>query len=161
VNPAIRQSLDKLGAFRLPDLAEYLGDNVLALQTPEIQAFLIRTSLLTRLCAPLCNVVMGRQGSQDVLVFLERAGLFVRSLDPEMRWFKYHTLFSSFLQEQLRKTCQSASFIEVHRLAADWYRKQGLFEEAMHHFIAANEYGLAAEILDSWSSLITDAPHDG
>jgi LuxR family maltose regulon positive regulatory protein len=158
VNPAIRQSLDKLGAFRLPDLAEYLGDNVLALQTPEIQAFLIRTSLLTRLCAPLCNVVMGRQGSQDVLLFLERAGLFVRSLDPEMRWFKYHTLFSSFLQEQLRKTCQSASFIEVHRLAADWYRNQGLFEEAMHHFIAANEYGLAAEILDSWASrLIADA----
>lgn len=158
VNPAVRLSLHKLGAFRLPELAEYLVDNVLALQSAEIQAFLIRTSLLTRLCAPLCDVVMGSQGSQEILVFLERAGLFVRSLGPEQHWFKYHTMFSSFLQEQMRQTWQREAIIEVHRRAAEWYSEQGLFEEAMHHYIAANQYGLATKILELWSSrLIADA----
>lgn len=158
VNPTVRQSLDKLGAFRLPELADYLVDNVLALQSPEIQAFLIRTSMLTRLSAPLCDAVMGCPGSQEILMFLERAGLFVRSLGPEQQWFKYHTLFSSFLQEQMRQTWLRADIIEVHRRAADWYGEQGLFEEAMHHYIAANQYGLATEILETWSSrLIADA----
>ena len=158
VNPAVRLSLEKLGAFRLPELADYLVDNVLALQSPEIQTFLIRTSLLTRLSAPLCDTVMGSVGSQEILVFLERAGLFVRSLGPEQQWFKYHTLFSSFLQEQMRQTWQKAEIVEAHRLAADWYREQELFEEAMHHYIAANQYGVATQILETWSSrLIADA----
>jgi len=158
VNPAVRQSLEKLGSFRLPELADYLVDNVLALQSREIQAFLIRTSLLTRLSAALCDAVMGSAGSQEILMFLERAGLFVRSLGPEQQWFKYHTLFSSFLQEQMRQTWPKAEIIAVHRLAADWYHEQELFEEAMHHYIAANEYGRATQILEIWSSrLIADA----
>lgn len=158
VNPLIRQSLEKLAGFRLPELAEYLVDNVLALQSEQIQAFLIRTSILTRLCAPLCDAVMLGQGSQETLVFLERAGLFVRSLGPEQHWFKYHTMFSSFLHEQMRQTWAKEAIVDVHRRAADWYSEQGLFEEAMHHYIAANQYGLATKILEVWSSrLIADA----
>src|SRR3546814_19441781 len=84
------------------DLAEYLTDNVLGLQPPRIQQFLRQTSVLTRLSAGLCDEVTGWQDSQSILLFLERSGLFLRCLDSELSWFKYHTLFSSFLSEQTR-----------------------------------------------------------
>lgn len=158
VNPSVRTALGNLGSFRLPELAEYLADNVLSLQTPEIQEFLLRTSLLTRLCAPLCDAVTGHPGSQEILLFLERSGLFVRRLDAELHWFRFHTLFSSFLEGQLRLLSRD-TILEVHRRASDWYWTEGLFGEAIHHAIAANERGLAADILTAWSSSLVAGAH--
>ncbi|MES1262857.1 MAG: AAA family ATPase, partial [Peristeroidobacter soli] len=86
-SPQVRRSLVDVGDYRPRELAEYLADNVLALQTPEIQDFLRRTSLLGRLSASLCQAVTGRADSQELLLKLERSGLFVRSLDSDLRWF--------------------------------------------------------------------------
>lgn len=157
VSPSVRRTLGELGEFRPPELADYLADNVLGLQAPAIQDFLRRTSLLTRLCAPLCDAVMGRPGSQEILLFLERSGLFVRSLDSERRWFRLHSLFSTFLQEQLRQTAEDAG-LDIHRRAMIWYRDHGHFEDAAYHAVAACDYSLAADIMDPWfSRLVADA----
>lgn len=158
VNPSVRQGLSGLATFRLPQLAEYLADNVMAMQTPEVQAFLRRISPLTRLSAPLCDHVIGAGGSQEMLLFLERSGLFLRSLDPEKHWFRLHSLFSRFLQEQLRQSSEEA-VLEVHRLAMDWYRREGTDEDAMYHAVAAREYGQAADIMDLWSSRLIAEAH--
>ena len=83
------------------ELAEYLADNVMSLQTARIQEFLLRTSLLQRLSAPLCEAVTGFDDAQSLLEQLERSGLFVRALDSDTRWFKYHGLFSSYLVDSL------------------------------------------------------------
>ncbi len=149
-SPTVRRALSDLDTFRPPELAEYLADSVLLQQSPAVQEFLLRTSLLTRLCAPLCDVVTGMHGSQQMLKFLERSGLFVRSLDSEQRWFRFHSLFSSFLQEQLRQLSEDA-ILEGHRRAARWFRNQALFEEAMHHAILAREYALATDIMEAWA----------
>jgi LuxR family maltose regulon positive regulatory protein len=156
ISPLVRQSLSDLGAFRPRELAEYLADNVLALQPEEVQAFLLQTSLLKRLCAPLCDAVLQRDDSQQTLQSLENSGLFLRSLDSGLYWFKYHTLFSSFLAEQLRE--QSPERVaEIHRRAADWYRNNGHFEEAIHHAIAIRDHSFAAAALDTWATqLIMD-----
>lgn len=152
VRPSVRRSLGDLNAAQLPELAEYLADNVLVLQPREIQDFLRRTSPLTRLCAPLCDAVTGKHGcSQEVLLFLERSGLFVRSIEAEGCWFRYHSLFASFLQEQLRQFSQDAT-VEVHRRAMCWYVEHGLHDEAIYHAVAAREYAQAADIMDEWSS---------
>src|SRR3546814_4754506 len=116
------------------DLAEYLTDNVLGLQPPRIQQFLRQTSVLTRLSAGLCDEVTGWQDSQSILLFLERSGLFLRCLDSELSWFKYHTLFSSFLSEQTRSE-DPALLDTVHRRAADWFYARGMHEDAIHHAI--------------------------
>jgi LuxR family maltose regulon positive regulatory protein len=152
----VRRSLGDIGTYRPRELAEYLADNVLTLQPPRVQEFLLRTSLLTRLSAPLCDAVMGWHGSQDTLLQLERSGLFLRSLDSELHWFKYHTLFSSCLSEQLRNVSED-SVAEVHHRAAEWYREKGLYEEAIYHAIEVGDYSFATDILDLWSSrLIAD-----
>lgn len=156
-SPSVRQSLSDIAAFRPRELADYLADNVLGLQSAEVQDFLRRTALLRRLCGPLCDAVLEREDSQQMLLALERGGLFLRSLDSDNQWFKYHTLFSSFLAEQLREQ-GTETVRQVHERAAWWFADNGLYEDAMHHAIAARDYSLAADVLDTWSTqLIMDA----
>jgi LuxR family maltose regulon positive regulatory protein len=148
-NPAVRKSLGDLAAYRPRELAEYLADNVLTLQRPRVQEFLLRTSLLQRLSGPLCDAVTGWHDSQEILLELEKTGLFLRSLDSDLSWFKYHALFSSFLAEQLRG--QSDDIVrEVHERAADWHLSQGMYEETVHHAIAARKFAMAADVMNIW-----------
>lgn len=155
-SPAVRNSLADIGAYRPRELAEYLADNVLSLQTAPIQSFLRRTAVLPRLSAELCNFVTGRQDSRNMLLLLEGSGLFLRGLDSELSWFSYHPLFSSFLIEQVRSTTPEA-LTEVHELAARWFNTAGLHEDALHHAIAARNYGFATDIMDRWAdSLVAD-----
>ena len=160
VSPQVRKSLGDLDDYRPRELAEYLVENVLSLQPPQVQEFLLRTSLLNRLTAPLCDLVTGWSDSQEMLQQLERSGLFLRALDSDLHWFKYHALFSSFLAEQQR--AQSAeTALEVHRRAARWHLGQGLYEEAVHHFIACRDFTAAADTMNVWASRLTASAHLG
>lgn len=154
--PAVRESLGDLSLFRPRQLAEYLADNVLSLQPEEIQDFLLMTSPLVRLSGPLCDAVMDRANSQEILVGLEKSGLFLRSLDAGMEWFSYHTLFSTFLVEQLQEHRPEAAR-RIHQRAASWFQEHGYFEEAIHHALATGDFALSADCLDIWATqLIMD-----
>lgn len=156
-SPSVRQALRDGAGARPRELADYLADNVLSLQPERVRTFLLKTSLLRRLSAPLCDAITGWQDSQSMLLYLERSGLFVRSLDSELQWFKYHTLFSSFLAEQLRLTHPDV-LADIHASAATWYDLDGQHEEAMYHAVAARDYAYAADIMNRWAShLIPDA----
>jgi len=78
-------------------IADYLLDEVLSRQPPEIQDFLLKTSVLDRMNAPLCNVISGRSDSQLILDTLDRANLFIVPLDNRREWFRYHHLFAHML----------------------------------------------------------------
>ena len=152
----VRKSLSDITAFRPRELADYLAENVIDLQPGPIQRFLRETALLKRVCAPVCMAVTGRKDAQKVLCQLERAGLFLRSLDSEEYWFKYHTLFSDFLARQLLELDPDRAFA-VHREAARWFAAHQHYDAAMHHATTAGEVVLAAGILDEWAGrLIMD-----
>lgn len=157
-SPSVRRSLADLGAHRPRELAEYLADNVLALQAEEVQSFLLHTAPLRRLSGPLCDAVLGRQHSQAVLLGLERAGLFVRSLDAAHRWFGYHALFASLLEDQLREEAPD-KLRETHLRAATWFSKHGMLEDALHHAVACADHALSADLLDQWSSRLVALGH--
>lgn len=157
INPAVRRSLGDFSSSRPRELAEYLADNVLALQAPGIQDFLLRTALLTRLSAALCNAVTGHKDSQKILLTLERSGLFVRSLDEHASWFEFHALFASFLRDQIYSRSESVA-LDVHQRAAKWHLQNGHHEETIHHAVACHDFSLAADTLSQWSSqLVADA----
>ena len=139
-------------------LAEYLADNVLAMQPEDVQTFLLQTSLLGRLSAELCDAVTGRSDSLQVLRELEAAGLFIRALDAEQRWFKYHTLFSEFLAEQLLEQEPEAG-ARIHKAAAEWFASHQLHEPTLHHALAVRDYDLAARTLDQWAEHLIPAAH--
>ena len=80
---------------------DYLAEEVLARQEPEIQEFLLRTSILERMNGSLCDAVMGDSDSAARLDYLERANLFVVALDDERGWYRYHHLFADLLRVRL------------------------------------------------------------
>src|SRR5260370_17059825 len=58
-------------------ILDYLLEEVLRRQPPSVQTFLLHTSLLERLSAPLCDAVLQQTDSQAILEFLDRANVFV------------------------------------------------------------------------------------
>src|SRR5512139_154142 len=145
-------------------ILDYLLEEVLANQPLEIQYFLLNTSILERLTAPLCDAVilptadlMDNEGSpgsgmfyhesSSILDYLERASLFLLPLDDERIWYRYHGLFADLLQARLLQS-QSGRLHELHQRAAAWLVRNGLVEDAMDHALAAEDFDMAAEILE-------------
>ena len=127
---------------------DYLVEEVLERQPESVQSFLLRTSILDRLCGPLCDAVLpGSSASgQATLEYLEHANLFIVSLDNERRWYRYHHLFAELLRQRQQK--QAASTAELHGLASQWYEDNGLELEAFHHAAAANDIQRAERLID-------------
>src|SRR6266704_189711 len=113
---------------------DYLVEEVLGQQPESIQTFLLRTSILDRLCGPLCDAVLltpsgtGRATLED----LERANLFLAPLDNERRWYRYHHLFADLLRQRLHQSTASSpgdaesQVNALHIRASVWYEDHGL-----------------------------------
>jgi LuxR family maltose regulon positive regulatory protein len=77
---------------------DYLVEEVLNRQPEGVRSFLLETSVLGRMCGPLCDTVTGRPEGQAMLERLEHANLFVIPLDDERLWYRYHHLFAEVLR---------------------------------------------------------------
>lgn len=143
-------------------LVEYLLEEVVGQQPQHVQSFLFSTSILERLCGPLCDAVLGaEQGPQDVsetrpapahpsasiLEELERTNLFLIPLDDERQWYRYHHLFRDFLRGRLDKTRPEYA-PALHRAAAEWYAANGLLEEAVRHALQTRDWDYAADCVE-------------
>ncbi len=126
---------------------DYLLEQVLNRQDPAVREFLLQTSVLEGLAAPLCDAVVGTNGAaQAMLDTLERANLFLVPLDDERGWYRYHHLFSDLLRLVLEQTHPGLS-AELHRRACRWYEGQEMLSEALHHGLAAEDMELVANIV--------------
>ncbi|NJN44963.1 MAG: hypothetical protein HC806_09750, partial [Anaerolineae bacterium] len=96
--------------------------------------------------APSCNALPDLRGGQGILEQLERENLFVTSLDPDRRWYRYHHLFREFLLGKLRRENQEL-LTRLHQRAGDYYELQGELEAAFSHFIHAEAPLAAARVL--------------
>jgi LuxR family maltose regulon positive regulatory protein len=109
------------GSSRL--LKDYLFEEVFARQTRQEQTFLLTTSILERMCAPLCEVLLSsHSGSGEILKKLEQANLFVVALDEEGIWYRYHHLFGEFLRNRLDKE-DPGRIAALHRAASSLTNK--------------------------------------
>jgi len=113
-------------------ILDYLVEEVLDRQPGEIQAFLLKTSILDRLTASLCDAVTGREDSQALLTQLERANLFLVPLDDDRHWYRYHHLFADLLRGRLKQNWPEQLPV-LHRRASEWYEQSGLLSEALSH----------------------------
>jgi LuxR family maltose regulon positive regulatory protein len=125
---------------------EYLISEVFERQPAEEQAFLLKTSILDRLCGSLCDAVAGRSGSAALLDRLEHANLFLIPLDQSRTWYRYHRLFAELLRQRLRSSAILAE-PELHRLASQWFAAEGLLAEAIQHALAAADWDGAAALI--------------
>src|SRR5499427_9265913 len=126
---------------------DYLTGEVLAGQPEHVLRFLLETSVLERLCGPLCDAVTGRTGSQEMLEELDRANLFMVPLDEVRHWWRYHHLFADLLRTRLEREWPAA-LPGLHHAAAAWHEKHGFADDAVRHAIAAGETGWAARLVE-------------
>lgn len=126
---------------------DYLIEEVLQQQPERIQTFLLRTSILDRMCGPLCEAVLlnPTASGQETLEYLEHANLFIIPLDNERRWYRYHHLFADLLRQQFSQSVASPAY---HIRASQWYEDNGLELEAFQHAAAANDIDRAARLIE-------------
>lgn len=127
-------------------IADYLTEEVLARQPPEVRTFLLRTAVLGRFSAPLCEAVTGTGGAAELIETLERQNLFVVPLDDRRQWFRYHRLFGQLLLSLLTRA-EPGAMPALHQRASDWFAGHGDPAEAIEHALAAGNSGAAVELI--------------
>jgi ATP/maltotriose-dependent transcriptional regulator MalT len=135
-------------------IVDFLAEEVLSRQPPEIRQFLARTSILGRFCAPLCEAVTGTPGAAGIIDMLERENLFVVPLDETRQWFRYHHLSAQVLHTELTRT-EADLVPELHRRAGAWHRGSGSVGEAVSHALAAGDTAEAVDqIAHTWYAYV-------
>ncbi|HEY2295880.1 MAG TPA: LuxR C-terminal-related transcriptional regulator [Thermoanaerobaculia bacterium] len=132
---------------------DYLTDEVLSRQPEPVREFLLRTSILARLSAPLCDAVLDGYGegrdSQSILETLDGANLFLIPLDDTRTWYRYHHLFGTLLRHQLERKLATPEIAALHLRASDWYADHGHPEDALEHALAAGALDRATELISA------------
>ncbi len=163
-DPASRSGFiqDFTGSHRF--ILDYLVEEVLDLQPPAVQRFLLRTSILERLIGPLCDALVWNSDvggadappdtsmrrfstSQSVLEHLEAANLFIVPLDEERHWYRYHRLFRDLLRKRLWQMSPDL-VLELHRRASAWHEVEGLVGAAIDHALVARDFERAATLIE-------------
>jgi LuxR family maltose regulon positive regulatory protein len=153
-------------------ILDYLTEEVLDQQPEAIQEFLLQTSILDRLTAPLCDAVMARgtaeseraADSQGILEALDRANLFVVPLDDRREWYRYHRLFADLLRRRLQRARPDLVPI-LHGRASAWYERQardldwarrgnGWMSAAIDHALSAGDAEYAAHLVEESADAI-------
>jgi len=135
---------------------DYLIEEVLQKQPESIQTFLLKTSILERICSQLCDAILQNPSvnQQEMLEYLENANLFVISLDHERKWYRYHHLFRDLLRQRLSLKTTSEEIARFHIRASEWLEANGEIAEAFHHAIAGSDFDRAARMAESaWEAM--------
>lgn len=129
-----------------PLLREFFMENSFRSQPPEVQTFLLKTSVLEYLSGPLCDSVLGQSGSGEILARLVSENVFLEQLG-ESDWYRYHGLFAEMLREQLRERFPAEAG-RLHRRAAKWHLAQDDPENAVAHLLAGRSWEDAASVME-------------
>lgn len=117
-------------------IMDYLIEEVLQQQDPELRDFLLCTSILNQFNASLCNTILNIHNGQELIERLEKNNMFVIPLDNERNWFRYHHLFASLLQHQLSVRLKDR-IPELHASASSWFENNNQLVFALEHSLAA------------------------
>jgi len=142
----VREFVDSFtGSHRY--ILDYLIEEVFQRAPDSVRDFLLKTSILDRFTASLCDAVAERDDSREMLLSLEQANLFIVPLDESRQWYRYHRLFADLLNQQLRRAEPDALVPELHRRASRWYEAEGLPGDAVRHALAASDWERAAGLI--------------
>jgi LuxR family maltose regulon positive regulatory protein len=140
---------------------DYLITEVVRQQPEAVRTFLLCTSILERMCGPLCDALLeSKPGTgENILLSLEQSNLFIIPLDNERKWYRYQHLFADLLHQQLRQNPPSLVSLpmemtegeieaELHIRASQWYEDSGLEVEAFQHAAAAGDLDRAERLIE-------------
>jgi LuxR family maltose regulon positive regulatory protein len=127
-------------------IMDYLMEEVLKIQTDDIKEFLLQTSILEQMSAPLCNIVLNRNDSQLILESLEKNNMFVIPLDTDRTWYRYHHLFAELLKQRLHLR-EKTDINELHDKASEWFKNNSMPLKAVDHAIEIGDFERSVQVL--------------
>lgn len=128
-------------------ILSYLVEEVLNQRPEGTLDFLLQTSILDQLYAPLCNAVTGRDDAQQLLQKLDQANFFLIALDDEGKCYRYHHLFADVLRTRLHQS-QAQAIAHLHQRASLWCEQNDRLPEAIQHALACPDYVRAASLIE-------------
>jgi LuxR family maltose regulon positive regulatory protein len=150
--------VSRFGGTNRP-VVDFLVKEVLEGHDPTLQTLMLHCSVVERLCAPLCDALLERDGSAEQLRELARTNLFLLPLDDHGQWYRFHHVFRQLLRVELEHR-EPGTAPTLHRRAYAWHRDHGSSDEAIEQAIEAGAYAEAGElILTTWPRLMSLARH--
>ncbi len=135
---------------------DFLLEEVLRRLPGHVQTFLLETSILDRLCGPLCDALRPEQDpvGAETLAQLQRVNAFVVPLDGDRCWYRYHHLFQELLRQRLARALPPTDIARLHRQASAWFEAHGDVGEAIRHSLAAQDVEQAARMAETaWEAM--------
>jgi LuxR family maltose regulon positive regulatory protein len=127
-------------------MGDYLRSELLDLVSDADASFLIRTSVLDRMCGSLCDAILVQKESGRVLERMEGGNLLVVPLDRRREWYRYHHLLRELLYSELQR--RDPDLVQdLHFRAAAWFEANAMPETAINHARAAGDYDRVARLL--------------
>lgn len=133
-------------------IRDYLFDEVFSHQPAEVQEFMLITSGFRRFSAPLCDAVLERQNSSEIIEYLNQANLFVIPLDNKWTWYRYHHLLSDLLQNQRQHLVKEQTGLFLR--AARWFEENDFIEEAIEYALEGKHFEFAARMIEPKVSIM-------
>lgn len=150
-----RRSADDLAASLLDNdafIIDYLIEEVIAAQPPEIQRFLLKTSILDQFSVPLAETLSDDRdagyNAQECIDYVKSADLFLIRLDRQQEWYRFHHLFRDALRQRLPAMIPASQIREMHIRVAGWFCANGLPDQAIRHAMEAGDLELAASYME-------------
>jgi LuxR family transcriptional regulator, maltose regulon positive regulatory protein len=146
-------------------ILSYLVEEVLNQQEPEVQQFLLDTSILDRMNGDVCQAVTGRTDSAELLEQLFRSNLFLIPLGDDQGWYRYHHLFADLLRHR-QGALQGDRLPGLHQWASRWFaeaarashtgERGSLVRQAVQHALAAADYPAAVGLIEDYAAELTN-----
>jgi len=133
-------------------MVEYFMEEVLSSHQEDIQSFMLETSILERLNAPLCNAVTARGDSGKILETLCAGNTLIVALDEQRHEYRYHVLFGETLRNRLHKVYPERVGI-LHSRASRWYIDNGFPEQAIRHAIDGKDWYHAIYLVNKYAGI--------
>lgn len=140
--------IDKITEFSGSNsmIAEYLSEEVFSRLPQQLKEFLLKTSILTELEPPLCDAILQQNNSAEILATLDKQNLFLVAIDGDRTRYRYHSLFSRFLQDQLYKTMPNSK-TDIHKIAAHYYLENNQIVKALEQAVNSQDYEFCLPLL--------------
>jgi LuxR family maltose regulon positive regulatory protein len=130
-----------------PYVFEYLTGEVLEGLEASLRTFLIRSSILPGLEASLCDEVLERDDSQEVLSRIQAENLFLEPANPLHTRFRYHPLFQDYLRKRFKESLSEQEQRRLHQRASQALQSRGHQQLAIPHAIQADDLQTAIRLV--------------
>ena len=137
-------------------LVEYVGEELLGQVDADVASFLMEASCFERVSGHLCDDVLQREGSAQLLEDLQRQNLLVIPLDDRRVWYRFHHLMADFLQSELARR-DRGRLAEIHLRASDWYDAHGDGDAAVTHAVRSGDLDRAEAMVARWHGVVGSA----